>query len=140
MMKESRFVIISHRALKAGDHFDFRFQISDKGRGTWESFAVPGGIPLERGKKALAIRTNIHNTKDALFTGRIPKGQYGAGTLTMFDSGPCEILKYTDKHIVLDLEGRKARGIYHLVNVSVLKTGGKLQSQWILFQGALKNQ
>lgn len=116
-MTKSRFVVMKHKANKAGLHYDLRFVIPKKK--DWDSFAVRKGVPTETGKKVLAIRTTVHSEKEALLVGKIEKG-YGAGTLTKWDGGSCEIIKYTDKHMVIDFKGSKIKGVYHMVSTGVI--------------------
>jgi hypothetical protein len=116
MTTQSKFVIMKHEAKKAGLHYDLRFQMPRSK--DWASFAVRKGVPTKLGVKVLAIRTTIHSEKEALFTGNIKDG-YGAGKLTKWDSGFCIILKYSDKHTVIEFKGLKIKGIYHLLSTGV---------------------
>jgi len=111
----SDFVIIKHNAIKAGLHYDLRFEISQN---KFESFAVPKGIPLKAGKRVAAIKTTIHSRKEAFFTGEIPKGEYGGGNLSFFDKGTCEIIKNTKNVIKIKFSGNKVKGLYYLLNVN----------------------
>jgi bifunctional non-homologous end joining protein LigD len=134
-MTKSVFVIMKHKAKKAGLHYDLRFRMSDSTM--WASFAVPKGVPTKPGKKVLAIRTKDHTKKGALITGRIKEG-YGTGTLEVWDIGRCDIIKYSDKHILLDLYGRKVKGKYHLI--STIRAGDKDKTSFFLFKGKLLNE
>jgi bifunctional non-homologous end joining protein LigD len=127
-MANSRFVIIKHEAKRAGLHYDFRFKLENSKM--WASFAVPKGVPTTAGKKVLAVRTPDHTEADALFTGHQESG-YGAGDFTKWDSGSCEILKMTDKHISLKLNGSKVKGVYHMFNIAK----GTKQKQYYFFKG-----
>jgi bifunctional non-homologous end joining protein LigD len=114
---KSKFVLIKHDAIKAGLHYDLRFQIP--GKKSFDSFAISKGIPLESGNKVIAIRTTIHTEKEAFFTGEIQKGFYGGGTLTEWDSGNVNVIKYKPNHIILDfINGKKVKGIYHMIHFS----------------------
>ena len=84
VFRNTRFIIHNHDAFRAGHNQDLRIRIE---KNKWASFAVPKGVPLEPGKKVLAIRTHDHSDKEALMVGNIPRGQYGAGKLTVFDEG-----------------------------------------------------
>ena len=130
-MTKSRFVIMKHQANRAGLHFDLRFKMPNSK--DWDSFAVRKGVPTLPGKKVLAVRTTVHSEKEALLVGKIEKG-YGAGTLTEWDGGSCDILKYTDKHIVLDLKGRKVKGIYHMTSTGYIDKKFDKKS-YMLFKG-----
>jgi len=127
-MSKSQFVVIKHEAKRAGLHYDFRFKLEKSE--LWASFAVPKGVPEKAGEKVLAIRTPDHNKKDALFTGNQASG-YGAGKFTRWDGGSCEILKYSDKHISIKLNGSKFKGVYHLYNIA----SGTKQKQYYFFKG-----
>lgn len=96
----------------------------------WASFAVPKGVPEKGGKKVLAIRTPDHTKKDAQFTGTQVSG-YGAGKFSKWDEGSCEILKYSEKHISIKLNGFKFKGVYHFYNIA----SGTKQKQYFLFKG-----
>lgn len=130
-MTRSKFVIMEHKANKAGLHFDLRFKMPNSK--DWDSFAVRKGVPTLPGKKVLAVRTTVHSEREALITGKIEKG-YGAGTLTEWDGGSCDIIKYTDKHIVLDLKGRKVKGIYHMSSTGYADKNFDKKNYW-LFKG-----
>lgn len=130
-MTRSRFVIMEHNANRAGLHFDLRFKMPNSK--DWDSFAVRKGVPTLPGKKVLAVRTTVHSEREALLTGKIEQG-YGAGTLKQWDSGSCDILKYTDKHIILDLKGRKVKGIYHMLSTGVMDKKFDKKS-YMLFKG-----
>ncbi len=128
-MTKSEFVIMEHKAKRAGLHFDLRFKMPKSNM--WASFAVPKGIPTEPGKKVLAIRTTDHTKKEALFTGVIDDG-YGAGKLNKWDSGRCVILKYSTMHIAIDFKGNKVQGLYHLI--STTRAGDKDKKSYFLFK------
>lgn len=130
-MTKSKFVIMEHKANKAGLHFDLRFKMPKSK--DWDSFAVRKGVPTLPGKKVLAVRTTVHTEVEALFTGKIEKG-YGAGILKRWDDGSCDILKYTEKHIILDLKGKKVKGIYHMLSTGVIDKKFDKKS-YMLFKG-----
>lgn len=133
-MSSSRFVVMKHEAKRAGLHFDLRFQIP--GSHMWASFAIRKGVPLEEGIKVLAIRTEDHTEKGALLTGNIGSG-YGAGKLTKWDWGYCDVEKYTTTHIVLNFRGNKVKGIYHLLNTHYVltKVSDEDKHSYMLFKG-----
>lgn len=131
MTTKSEFVITEHHAKRAGLHWDLRFQMPKSKM--WASFAVRKGVPKDVGKKVLAVRTHDHKRDEALLTGKIESG-YGAGTFKEWDRGSCIIHKYSDAHIAIEFKGRKIKGVYHLINVTVKdrKIEGK---QYWLFKG-----
>ena len=113
----AQFVIMEHAALRAGLHYDLRFEMPRSSK--WASFAVRKGVPTQSGKKVMAVRTHDHTRKEALFTGKIPPGQYGGGTLKKWDSGTCKVLKFSDKAMTVDFKGSKIKGIYHFISTGV---------------------
>jgi len=131
-MIKSKFVLIQHKAKKAGLHYDLRFEIPESKN--WDSFALRKGIP-KGDEKVLAIGTKLHSEKEAKFTGEIKSG-YGAGFLTKDDSGSCDILVYEpNKKITIRFNGNKLNGIYYFINLAHIKKGEK--NQYWFFKGKL---
>ena len=116
-MAASKFIVVEHKAKRAGLHYDLRFKIP--GSSKWASFAIRKGVPLEAGKKVLAVRTKDHTEKEALFVGTIRAG-YGAGVLKKWDSGSCNVLKLSTAHITVKLSGGRVKGTYHFVSTGVI--------------------
>jgi DNA ligase D-like protein (predicted 3'-phosphoesterase) len=133
-----RFIIHDHHARKAGYHQDIRFQNPIDLR-QWYSFAVPKRVPLKPGTKVLAIRTHIHSEEEALFQGEIPAGEYGGGTLMLFDQGACKIQKLTSAHIVILFQGSKVKGLYHFISIGNVKRGDFKQQHYMLFKSKEKD-
>jgi len=127
---KSQFIVVKHQAERAGLHYDLRFKLPKSSM--WASFAVRKGIPTKPSTKVLAVRTHNHTKKEALFTGKIENG-YGAGTLSKWDSGQCDIVKFTSAHIILVFYGSKIKGLYHLVNTGVVDKKYKQQT-YMLFK------
>jgi bifunctional non-homologous end joining protein LigD len=109
-----QFVIQKHAASRL--HYDFRLEIS----GVLKSWAVPKGIPTEKGDKRLAIAVEDHPVEYGSFEGIIPPGSYGAGTVMLWDTGAFESLEDTPAAAV-----RKGKLVLHLA-------GGKLNGHWTL--------
>ena len=116
----SRFVVHKHQARHL--HYDFRLEID----GALKSWAVPKGVPLEPGIKRLAVQVEDHPVEYIDFAGRIPEGQYGAGTVEIWDNGEFEPVKREADYLELTLKGEKLSGNYIL-----LHTDGK---NWLLFK------
>jgi len=134
MPTQSKFVIMKHEAKKAGLHYDLRFRMPKSK--DWASYAVRKGVPTSPGKKVLAVKTTIHNEKEALLTGYIKDG-YGAGKLTKWDGGSCVIHKYSDRHITIEFKGSKIKGIYHMISIKTIKNLNKSTKEYFLFKGKL---
>ena len=132
MGTQSKFVVIEHRAKKAGLHFDLRFKKPNSKK--WASFAIRKGIPLKVGEKVLAIKTGDHAEKEATFTGTLKSG-YGAGTFKKHDGGSCIIEKFSDTHIAINFKGSKMKGLYHLVSTVVVGGGKRKEKSYFLFKG-----
>lgn len=115
----TKFILVEHTALTRGKHWDLRFSIPNSKN--WASFAMNQMPPEEPGKRVYITRTNDHSEKEALFIGKIPEGTYGSGSLKKVDGGNCNVIKYTNAHIVIDFKGKKLKGIYHFINMGVIR-------------------
>lgn len=107
--KQNIFVIHEHHASHL--HWDLRLEM----HGVLKSWAVPKEPPQEPGTKRLAIQVEDHPLEYAKFHGTIPKGNYGAGQVKIWDSGKYQLIEKTMKKIVFDLHGRKLKGQYTLL-------------------------
>ncbi|HEV2813875.1 MAG TPA: DNA ligase D [Solirubrobacteraceae bacterium] len=105
-----RFVIQEHHATRL--HWDLRLERG----GVLVSFAIPNGLPPDPGVNRMAVHTEDHPLEYIDFHGVIPKGQYGAGTMTIWDHGTYECLKWEPKKIEVALHGEEglAKGRYAL--------------------------
>ena len=113
--KQKRFVIQFHRARR--DHYDFRLEY----KGVLVSFAIPKGFSFDSRDKRLAVRVEDHPLDYINFEGRIPKGEYGAGTVEIWDKGFYEISKDLDEGLKdgefkVCLYGKKLVGCWAFVH------------------------
>ena len=126
-----QFVVQKHWASHL--HYDFRLELD----GVMLSWAVPKGPCLDPGVKALAIHVEDHPISYNRFEGEIPKGQYGGGTVIVWDQGTWQPVGDAraglDKgKLVFALHGQKLAGLWELVRIS--KPGDKKHNQWLLFK------
>ncbi len=133
-----RFVIQKHAARRL--HYDFRLQME----GVLKSWALPKGLPWQKGEKHLAVEVEDHPIEYETFEGVIPEGQYGGGTVMVWDRGayyvygeqPLKSLREGRLHLVL--AGEKAQGEWTLVRIRgrdgekntwlIIKTGDTVKS------------
>jgi bifunctional non-homologous end joining protein LigD len=111
--KGNRFVIQKHAASHL--HYDFRLEMD----GTLKSWAIPKGVPTELGVKRSAFAVEDHPLDYLTFEGTIPKGQYGGGTVMVWDIGTYELLggDYISGTLKLRLAGKKLKGEWHLFKI-----------------------
>jgi bifunctional non-homologous end joining protein LigD len=118
------FVVQKHSSRSV--HYDFRLESA----GVLKSWAVPKGISTVIGEKRLAISTEDHGLGYADFEGTIPKGEYGAGTVELWDKGayeskePLELSLERGRAEIL-LKGKKLKGKYALI---------KTKLGWLIFK------
>jgi bifunctional non-homologous end joining protein LigD len=120
-----RFVIQKHEASHL--HYDFRLEME----GTLKSWAVPKGPPFKQGEKRLAMPTEDHPMSYLDFEGTIPKGQYGGGTVMVWDIGTYELIEGSLKrgYLHFHLSGKKLKGEWQLIRGSI---GGDRRQAWFL--------
>jgi bifunctional non-homologous end joining protein LigD len=116
-----RFVIQHHLASRL--HHDLRLERG----GTLRSWALPKGLPLVRGERHLAVQTEDHPMKYLDFSGEIPAGEYGAGSMRIWDTGDYDVREWTDDKVTFRLHGRRHRGVWHL-----FRPRGNEASQWLV--------
>ena len=103
-----RFVIQEHHARSM--HWDLRLEHD----GVLLSWAVPRGIPLDPKRNNLAVHTEDHPLEYLEFEGDIPRGEYGGGSMRVWDRGRYEAHKMNDNEVIVTLHGDRARGRYAL--------------------------
>jgi bifunctional non-homologous end joining protein LigD len=128
--RAGRFIVQKHAARRL--HYDFRLELD----GVLLSWAVPRGPSLDPGTRRLAVETEPHPLEYGNFEGVIPRGQYGGGTVLLWDRGtwqpesePHEALRRG--RLNFRLEGEKLRGSWHLVRTRRAAD----RPQWLLFKG-----
>lgn len=104
-----RFVIQEHHARRL--HFDLRLERD----GVLASWAVPKNLPDSPGRNHLAVHTEDHPIEYLTFHGTIPKGEYGGGTMTIWDTGTYETEKWRDDEVIVRLHGKRIDGRYALI-------------------------
>jgi bifunctional non-homologous end joining protein LigD len=108
--KQPIFVVQRHDARRL--HYDFRLERN----GALASWAVPKGIPLEPGQRALAVHVEDHPLEYATFEGEIPKGEYGAGLVEIWDKGTYELVEEKKNGgLTVRLHGNRLDGTWALV-------------------------
>ncbi len=104
------FVVQRHDARRL--HFDFRIERD----GALASWAVPKGIPLRKGQRHLAVHVEDHPLDYATFEGEIPKGEYGGGTVEIWDRGHYELVEEKrDGGLTVRLRGERLNGLWTLI-------------------------
>lgn len=134
--ERNRFVIQHHLATR--DHYDFRIQVED----ALVSWAIPKEPVLDPTVKRLAIKVEDHPLSYIHFEGNIPKGNYGAGTVMVWEVGyyyledhsfptPEKIDKMLKKgHLAINLNGSKLKGLFHLVKIAKSE-----KDEWLFMKG-----
>jgi bifunctional non-homologous end joining protein LigD len=106
--KATRFVIQEHHARRL--HWDLRLEHN----GTLVSFALPRGVPQDPKQNRLAVHTEDHPLEYLEFEGDIPKGEYGAGKMRIWDRGTYEAEKFRDDEVIAVFHGERTQGKYAL--------------------------
>jgi bifunctional non-homologous end joining protein LigD len=128
------FVVQKHDATRL--HYDFRLEME----GVLKSWAVPKGFPMTRGDRRLAVQVEDHPIEYGGFEGTIPKGNYGAGTVMLWDSGAYEVSGDDPPRAVqegklhLMLHGKKLRGEWTLVRMRPREGRDDDKPQWLLLK------
>jgi bifunctional non-homologous end joining protein LigD len=128
------FVVQKHDATRF--HYDFRLEMD----GVLKSWAVPKGFPTKRGDRWLAVQVEDHPIEYGGFEGTIPEGNYGAGTVMLWDSGaydvsgndPSRALRDGKLHLIL--HGKKLKGEWTLVRMRPREGEDEDKPQWLLLK------
>ncbi len=124
------FVVQKHAASHL--HYDFRLEMN----GVLKSWAIPKGPSTDPTDKRLAVETEDHPLDYATFEGIIPEGEYGAGSVMVWDIGHYRTIKevpmetsWQDGHIEIVLEGKKLQGKFALIRMH-----GRGDKNWLFFK------
>jgi len=123
------FVVQEHHARRL--HWDFRLERD----GVLVSWALPRGVPDDPEQNHLAVHTEDHPLEYATFHGQIPRGEYGAGAVTIWDHGTYEVLKWIDREVKVVLHGERLHGGYVLF--STARKGDKDDRNWMIHRERL---
>jgi len=129
------FVVQKHQATRL--HYDLRLEID----GVLVSWAVPKGPSLNPAVKRLAIRTEDHPIEYADFEGNIPEGEYGAGTVMVWDRGTYEFEpdgsateQLAGGELKFVLHGQKLKGGFVLIRRDLKSSGALRRENWLLIK------
>jgi bifunctional non-homologous end joining protein LigD len=106
--KKPRFVVQEHHARSL--HWDLRLERD----GVLVSWAIPKGIPTDPKRNHLAVHVEDHPLEYIDFKGEIPKGEYGAGKVRIWDAGTYEVHKFRDNEVMVSFNGKRLKGKYVL--------------------------
>jgi len=128
-----RFVIQEHNASRL--HYDFRLETEEKDGAVLKSWAVPKNLPLKPGIKRLAVATEDHPIEYLKFKGEIPEGNYGAGTVKIWDRGKWKLLEggFAEGRLIFELKGAKVNGGYAMIRAKGCD-GKKDKRDWLVFK------
>src|ERR1700744_428254 len=120
-----RFVVQEHHATRL--HWDLRLEHD----GVLASWAIPNGIPADPADNRLAVHTEDHPLQYLDFHGEIPRGEYGAGTMTIWDHGTFETHLWDDKKVEVTFHGERLAGRYGLFPIGARGREGS-EKDWMI--------
>ena len=118
-----RFVVQEHHATRL--HWDLRLEHD----GVLASWAIPNGIPPDPSENRLAVHTEDHPLEYLQFEGEIPKGEYGAGTMRIWDRGTYELHKWEPRKVEITFQGERLTGRYGLFPIG---RDGDAKDDWMI--------
>jgi DNA ligase D-like protein (predicted 3'-phosphoesterase) len=121
MSEGNIYVIQKHAATHL--HYDLRLEMD----GVLKSWAVPKEPPSALGVRRLAVQVEDHPVEYANFAGTIPKGEYGAGTVEIWDRGTYKLIERKDDKLIVEIDGQKLKGVYVLLQF-------RDQKNWLFFK------
>jgi bifunctional non-homologous end joining protein LigD len=122
----ARFVVQEHHATRL--HWDLRLEHD----GALASWAIPNGIPPDPADNRLAVQTEDHPLEYLEFHGDIPSGQYGAGTMTIWDRGTYDLHLWDDKKVEVTFHGERLSGRYGLFPIERAEPGSDSAKNWLI--------
>ena len=121
MGEERIYVIQKHAATHL--HYDLRLEMD----GVLKSWAIPKEPPIASGVRRLAVQVEDHPINYVNFEGTIPDGEYGAGTVEIWDKGNYKLMDRKEDKIVVEINGNRLKGAYVLVRL-------KDPKNWLFFK------
>jgi len=121
MVEGNIYVIQRHAATHL--HYDLRLEMD----GALKSWAIPKEPPTSAGVKRLAVQVEDHPVEYANFEGTIPEGEYGAGTVKIWDKGTYRSIDRKEDKLILEIDGNKLKGTYVLLRF-------KDKKNWLFFK------
>jgi DNA ligase D-like protein (predicted 3'-phosphoesterase) len=121
-MKEGNIYVI-HKHAATHLHYDLRLEMD----GVLKSWAIPKEPPTTVGVRRLAVQVEDHPVEYANFEGTIPEGEYGAGTVEIWDKGTYKLINRKEDKLIVEINGSKLKGAYVLLRF-------KDQKNWLFFK------
>ena len=121
MSEERIYVIQKHAATHL--HYDLRLEMD----GVLKSWAIPKEPPTAPGVRRLAVQVEDHPVEYASFEGVIPEGEYGAGTVEVWDKGTYRLMERKEDKFIVEINGGKLKGVYALIRF-------KDDKNWLFFK------
>ena len=121
MNEGNTYIIQKHAATHL--HYDLRLEMD----GVLKSWAVPKEPPVLPGIRRLAVQVEDHPIEYVYFEGTIPEGEYGAGTIEIWDNGTYKLIDRKEAKLIIEINGHKLNGKYVLVRF-------KDQKNWLFFK------
>jgi DNA ligase D-like protein (predicted 3'-phosphoesterase) len=119
--EESTYVIQKHAATHL--HYDLRLEMD----GVLKSWAIPKEPPTAPNIRRLAVQVEDHPIEYGSFEGTIPEGEYGAGTVEIWDKGTYRMISRKEDKLIVEINGNRLKGVYVLIRF-------KDQKNWLFFK------
>ena len=121
MSEGNKYVIQKHAATHL--HYDLRLEMD----GVLKSWAIPKEPPIAPNVRRLAVQVEDHPIEYGNFEGTIPEGEYGAGTVEIWDKGNYKLIDRKEDKFIVEINGNRLKGVYVLVRF-------KDQKNWLFFK------